>query len=289
MDHNVGPSSLVDNPVTTQYSYDGNFADVAGAGSLFERIALDVATTKDCAAIIRKCNLPFYLVEQAGFDVWLGNARGPLYTDFTLRGSRSFTIDDIVQYDIPAVIDYVTNLTQKKDLIYIGISQGTTSIFGALALHEPLNEKVKLVIALAPTLRPSVDSIAGIVFPLFQHIGTRVTNDVYLHCTLLFKDLCPSKISSKVVGALTQFGFKWDFSVLGSQTRLVPLVAHGYHGTSREVIHHWLQTMKQEVSFSYYQDPANAFFDHGLHTYSSPVRYPTQVELFPFSSNNSSD
>ncbi|KAI9340554.1 Alpha/Beta hydrolase protein [Obelidium mucronatum] len=319
--------------------YDNNFANVTGAGALFEQLALDIASTNNCADIIRKwgytcqvhrvltkdnvlltthriqsrnkfnqnktsppillwhgfggsgncfvcapernSNLPFHLIEKGGFDIWLGNARGPLYTDFTLRGSKIFSIDDIVQHDIPAVVDYITKYTSHPKLIYIGISQGTTSIFGALSIHSELNKRIHLVIALAPTLRPSIDSIAGIVFPLFQHLGANVANNVYLHSTMLFKDLIPSKISSKIVGAITQFGFKWDFSILGSDTRLVPLVAHAYHGTSREVIDHWLQTMKQDISFSYYQRKSLDLFNPMGHQHVSPVRYPTKHITVP--------
>ncbi|KAJ3283111.1 hypothetical protein HDU79_009412 [Rhizoclosmatium sp. JEL0117] len=160
----------------------------------------------------RSQNLPFHLLSE--FDVWLANSRGPLYADFESAGHRDFSIDEIVGYDIPAVVDHVLMETGVMQLNYIGISQGTTTIFGALAIHEELNAKIKCVIALAPTLKPCEDSISDIVFPLYRHVGSLIPAEMYMQTTILFKDVVPVALSSRIVGAITEFGFKWDFGRL---------------------------------------------------------------------------
>jgi pimeloyl-ACP methyl ester carboxylesterase len=56
-------------------------------------------------------------------------------------------------YDHPANIKYILEKTGQKDLIYIGHSQGTTSMFAALSdekTKDYINAKVSKYIALAP-------------------------------------------------------------------------------------------------------------------------------------------
>jgi lysosomal acid lipase/cholesteryl ester hydrolase len=44
--------------------------------------------------------------------------------------------------------------TKRESLSYIGYSQGTTAVFGALSVSEYLNSKIDLVVAMAPALKP---------------------------------------------------------------------------------------------------------------------------------------
>lgn len=65
------------------------------------------------------------------------------------------------QYDVQANIDYILNETGQSKLIYIGHSMGTTIFFMAMANHPQLNDKIELMIALAP-----VASMAHLKSPL---------------------------------------------------------------------------------------------------------------------------
>jgi lysosomal acid lipase/cholesteryl ester hydrolase len=56
--------------------------------------------------------------------------------------------------DLPAMIDYITKVTQKDKLTYIGHSEGTTQMFiGASLKPEYFKKKVDLFVALAPIVR----------------------------------------------------------------------------------------------------------------------------------------
>ena len=78
-----------------------------------------------------KCgdNLAFGLHLTDQYDVWLSNSRGNRYS----RGHEKFKNDDhqywqfsfdqMAQFDTPAVIDYVRNVTSQKSVAYIGYSQ----------------------------------------------------------------------------------------------------------------------------------------------------------------------
>ena len=54
-------------------------------------------------------------------------------------------------YDLPAMTDYVLNKTGKEDLYYIGYSMGATMFFVFTSLKPEYNEKIRLMIALAPS------------------------------------------------------------------------------------------------------------------------------------------
>jgi pimeloyl-ACP methyl ester carboxylesterase len=54
------------------------------------------------------------------------------------------------KYDIPAILDYITNNTSQPSLYYIGHSLGTTQLFTAATLNPGLQSKIRTFFALAP-------------------------------------------------------------------------------------------------------------------------------------------
>lgn len=57
---------------------------------------------------------------------------------------------EMADYDLPAMINYVLHVTGQKQLFYVGHSQGTMIAFNGFSNNLSLGNKVKAFFALAP-------------------------------------------------------------------------------------------------------------------------------------------
>ncbi|XP_050517932.1 lipase 1-like isoform X4 [Diabrotica virgifera virgifera] len=92
-----------------------------------------------------------------GFDVWLGNSRGNFHSrkHVSLDPDRDkefwfYTLDQMGQYDQPAVIDHILKTTGKQQISYIGHSQGGGSLLAMASGRPEYNQKIKIFVGLAP-------------------------------------------------------------------------------------------------------------------------------------------
>ncbi|XP_050551161.1 uncharacterized protein LOC118266188 [Spodoptera frugiperda] len=97
-----------------------------------------------------------YLLADAGYDVWLGNARGNKYSRRhvsrhpAMSDFWQFSNDEIALHDLPAMIDLALETAQQEKLYYVGIAQGTTSFFALTATRPEYNNKIIMMYALSP-------------------------------------------------------------------------------------------------------------------------------------------
>lgn len=89
-----------------------------------------------------------YYLSDAGYDVWMGNARGNKHSSKhkkfhpDSKNYWSFSWHEIGFYDLPAMLDYVLKFKNSTKLFYVGHSQGTTSLLVLLSSHPEYNEKI---------------------------------------------------------------------------------------------------------------------------------------------------
>ena len=102
-----------------------------------------LADTAWCFFQLGSKSLPFLLMEE-GFDVWLGNSRGNVFSlkhkwkepNDKNSGFFKYSMEENVKYDLPATIEYIKAKTGKQKMSYIAHSQGST-IFFMLYMSNP--------------------------------------------------------------------------------------------------------------------------------------------------------
>ncbi|XP_030384539.1 lipase 3 [Scaptodrosophila lebanonensis] len=131
----------------------------------------------DCFLLNGPDNALAYNFADAGYDVWLGNARGNLYSRQNTKMSVNhpyfwkFSWHEIGAYDLPAMIDYVLAETGEKALHYVGHSQGCTTFFVMGSFRPEYNEKIKTAHMLAPPIFMG-NVTDGIVVATAPYVGT---------------------------------------------------------------------------------------------------------------------
>lgn len=87
------------------------------------------------------------MLADAGYDVWMANARGTPYSQHISLSPKSerfwdFSMDEIAQNDLPATIDYILANTGQSQLHYVAYSQGTTTFMMLLSQQPSYNHRI---------------------------------------------------------------------------------------------------------------------------------------------------
>ncbi|ESO98618.1 hypothetical protein LOTGIDRAFT_142588, partial [Lottia gigantea] len=198
-----------------------------------------------------------YILADSGADVWLSNSRGNSYSraHVHLKPSQEifwdWSFDEMAQYDLPAVVDYILAETGVSQITYIGHSQGTLIGFAGFSRNQTLGSKVKLFVALAPVakvghIRNFMRFIAPFAYDIafLYHLfgrGEIMSNKLDL---FLAKDVCEN-IDILCENVIFLIGGFNPGNL--NKTRIPVYVAHNPSGTSVRNLIHYAQGVRTDT------------------------------------------
>ncbi|XP_041451912.1 uncharacterized protein LOC111073946 isoform X2 [Drosophila obscura] len=197
-----------------------------------------------------------YILFQKGYDVWMLNTRGNIYSKehtkkfIRLQEYWDFSFHDIGTNDVPSSIDLILERTNFQKIQYIGHSQGSTVFFVMCSELPEYSSKVILMQALSPTVYMQqtrspvlkfMSFFKGPLTILFEHLGG---HEISLNTKLIHQfrnHICSvNEITSLICGVFdfVLCGFNWQ----GFNRTLTPIiVGHASQGGSTKQIHHYAQ------------------------------------------------
>ncbi|XP_054291054.1 lipase 1-like [Macrosteles quadrilineatus] len=199
-----------------------------------------------------------YVLADQGYDVWMGNARGNIYSrkHQTLHPDNTrfwdWTWHEMGTYDLPAVIDHILNVTGHRQIYYVGHSMGTTMFFVLCSKRPEYNGKVKYMAAMAPVAYMLHTTSPIRYLSRFAH-SFEIIYDYFGHGQFLPRNQFVDDI---LKAACEMFEFEekicenWLFVICGHdpaqfEKKLLPLIlGHNPAGTSTKTLVHYAQEIK---------------------------------------------
>lgn len=247
-----------------------------------------------CSASNWITNLPnesfAFLLADAGFDVWMGNVRGNTYglrhIKYKTNSNKfwDFSWDEMVKYDLPAMLKFVTAKTSQSSVYYVGHSQGTAIGFAGFSRNEEMAKMVKTFFALAP-----VTTVAYAKGPLkllaqnpieISMVHIMLGERDFLSSTPMIrrlgKEFCSNDIYKQVCVDLLFLLCGFDYDGL-NQTRLPVYYTHTPAGTSVKNMIHWFQ-MVDSKTFQMYD---YGYLGNKIHygQFKAPLYDPEEMKV----------
>ncbi|KAJ3641575.1 hypothetical protein Zmor_028077 [Zophobas morio] len=194
-----------------------------------------------------------FLLADEGYDVWLGNVRGTPSSrnHTTLHPNRDpkfwdFSWHEMGTIDLPAMVDYVLNVTYQASLHYVGYSQGTTIFFVMMATHPTYNAKIKVHMAMAPVaylghmksvpFGTTWNNILNLWFKVFK-INEVPPNNLFF----VLRRVCSFSFKLCNLVSMSIFGYKTNQE---DSNTLTYFLTHFVVPVSRKQGHHYMQIIK---------------------------------------------
>ncbi|XP_065225608.1 gastric triacylglycerol lipase-like [Planococcus citri] len=213
-----------------------------------------------------------YRLADAGYDVWMANARGNTFSRKHVEYNPyqkefwNYSFHEIALYDLPAAIDHILETTEEKQLIYIGYSMGTAVFYAMASTLTEYQEKIKFQISLGPVSAiPHSNSAARSLISYMNQIDKLA--GLYSNGAFMERDLTMKNFGPFFCGPGTSNNENYCkkyifFSVFGESPEqfddnLLPVISNNFPaGTSCKNMIHFSQLISSGTfaQFNYEED-----------------------------------
>ncbi|EFN60341.1 Lipase 3 [Camponotus floridanus] len=215
-----------------------------------------ISSSADWVVLGKNKAFAYYLLADQGYDVWLGNFRGNIYSKahISLSSSNStfwdFSFHEMGIYDLPAMITFITNMRAQPLHTYIGYSMSATSFFIMASERPKFTQMVQMMIGLAPAVFGNhMKSPIQYFFPLRRKL--KIVAQLFFHdevfgsdfVRFLLKNICDQNITGKLCVNLMSIICGDDHEQF-NYTLLPVILNHFPAGTSTKIILHLIQSFE---------------------------------------------
>ncbi|CEF64742.1 Lipase [Strongyloides ratti] len=205
-----------------------------------------------------------FMFADAGFDVYLGNVRGNTYStghvslDTKSKEYWKFSWDEMVKYDLDAMINKALEISGQDHLYYIGHSQGTLIMFSKLSIDSTFKNKVRQFHALAPVgtvtyIKGALEFLAKLLYPEIGLVEEILGDKNFMPNNWLIKLANKAVCEKAVIDELCDnmlFLIGGPNSNQMNVSRVQVYIGHSPSDTSIQNMVHWMQmvhTGRQEM------------------------------------------